>query len=224
MRTPSASAASLPCALALRIRSRTASGTETPGTSLARNSALRSETSGQMPAMIGIRNCSTRSRKRSSWSRSNTGWVMANSAPASTFQAKRLSSRSRSGRGGIDAHADHEPGRRADGVAARVESVVEPGHQVGQSDAVDVEHGGGVGVGPHLRRVAGDDQQVVEPAGRGAEQVGQHAEQVAVAAGVVDDRLEPDLALDQQPARAARPSGSGPGARRARSPRPRRPP
>ena len=38
----------------------------TPGTSLARNSALRSETSGQMPATIGIRNCSTRLRNRSS--------------------------------------------------------------------------------------------------------------------------------------------------------------
>ena len=46
-------------ALARRIRATTASGTETPGTSLARNSALRSETSGQIPAMIGMRNCST---------------------------------------------------------------------------------------------------------------------------------------------------------------------
>ena len=48
-RTPSASAASLPTVAGRRIRSSTSSGTVTPGTSLARNSALRSETSGQMP-------------------------------------------------------------------------------------------------------------------------------------------------------------------------------
>ncbi len=36
------------------------------------------------------------------------------------------------------------------------------------------------------------------PGGRGAEQIGQHAEQVAVAAGVVHDGFEPDLALDHQ--------------------------
>ena len=85
IRTPSARASSFPPALAARIRSTTASGTLTPGTSLARNSALRSETSGQIPATIGMRKLSTRARKRSSWSRSNTGWVIAYSAPASTL-------------------------------------------------------------------------------------------------------------------------------------------
>ena len=40
------------------MRAMIASGTVTPGTSFARNSALRTETSGQMPAMIGMCTCS----------------------------------------------------------------------------------------------------------------------------------------------------------------------
>src|SRR6184192_2296578 len=52
--------------------------------------------SGQMPATIGILNWPTRARNASSCAGSNTGWVTANSAPASTFHAKRDSSRSRS--------------------------------------------------------------------------------------------------------------------------------
>src|SRR5256885_4111297 len=92
--TPSASAASFPFSCAFRIRCKTSSGTETPGTSFARNSAFRREMSGQMPATIGVLNCSTRFRNASSWRASNTGCVTANSAPASTFHANRDSSRS----------------------------------------------------------------------------------------------------------------------------------
>src|SRR5690349_19946479 len=55
---PSATPCSFDFALAMRIRSMISGGTTTPGTSLARNSALRSETSGQMPATIGMRTCS----------------------------------------------------------------------------------------------------------------------------------------------------------------------
>ncbi len=62
---------------------------------------MRKDKSGQIPATIGMRNCSTRSRKASSWATSNTGWVTAKSAPASAFQAKRDSSRSRSGAAGF---------------------------------------------------------------------------------------------------------------------------
>ena len=65
-----------------------AAGTVTPGTSFARNSALRALTSGQIPAMMGMRipSRSMWSRKRKSCCTSKTGWVMAYSAPASTFQ------------------------------------------------------------------------------------------------------------------------------------------
>src|SRR3989475_5348845 len=94
--TPSASAASFPRSLAFRMRASTSSRTDTPGTSFARNSALRSDNSGQIPPTTGILNGPTRCRNSSSCRTSNTGCVTANSAPASTFQAKRDSSRSRS--------------------------------------------------------------------------------------------------------------------------------
>ena len=78
------------------------------------------------------------------------------------------------------------------------------------------------GIRPHLRRVAGDEQQVAQPDRRRAQQVAQHAEQVAVAAAVVRHRLDADLLLDQQRSSAARPCGSARAGRRARSPRRRR--
>ncbi len=129
------------------------------------------------------------SRNRPSCSGSNTGWVTANSAPASTFQANRSSSRSRSTADWFARHADHEPGGLPDRVSARIEPPVEPPHQVGEADAVDVEDRGRVGIGAHGGRVAGHDQHVAQPAGRGAEQIAQHAEHVAVAAGVVEDAV-----------------------------------
>ena len=75
-----------------RMRASTVSGTTTPGTSFARNSAFRADTSGQIPATIGMRTCAIESTKRSSCSTSNTGCVIAYSAPASTFHSNRRSS------------------------------------------------------------------------------------------------------------------------------------
>ncbi len=74
--------------------------------------------------------------------------------------------------------------------------MIESIHQVGEPDRVDVEHGGGVGIGAHLRWIARDDQDVAQSRRRGAEHVRQHAQQVAVAARVVGDRLDSHLALD----------------------------
>src|SRR5437868_3115259 len=45
------------------MRSMISGVTCTPGTSLCKNSALRNETNGQMPAMMGMRQCSMRFRK-----------------------------------------------------------------------------------------------------------------------------------------------------------------
>jgi len=63
---PSATACSLERSLARRIRAMISAGTLTPGTSFARNSALRTDTSGQIPATTGMRTWATRSRNRSS--------------------------------------------------------------------------------------------------------------------------------------------------------------
>ena len=68
---------------------------------------------------------------------------------------------------------------------------------VRQADRVDVENGGRVRVRPHLWRIAGDDKQIVQAESRGAEQVGHHPEQIAVAAAVMQNGLDADLAFDQ---------------------------
>ena len=174
-----------------------ASGTDTPGTSFARNSALRTETSGQIPAMIGMCGVPMRVKNSSSCAASNTGCVIANSAPASTFHSKRWSSCAGIDRDRIHADADREARRLADRVAARIEAVIQVADEIRQSDRVDVEHRGRVGIRSHLRRIAGDDEQIAEANGRRAQQVAQHAEQVAIAAGVVGDGLDADLLFDQ---------------------------
>ena len=78
------------------IRSITASGTTTPGTSVRMNSAFRRLVRGQIPAITGTFKWAILSRKTNSASGANTGCVMMNSAPASTFSQVRRYSRSRS--------------------------------------------------------------------------------------------------------------------------------
>ena len=63
-----------------------------------------------------------------------------------------------------------------------------------QADGVDVEDGSGVGIVAHFRWVAGDADEVVDAGGGGSEQVRLNAEHIAVAAGVVKDRFDADLA------------------------------
>src|ERR1022692_1430946 len=86
MATPSARAASTVVAFAMRVK--ISSGMETRS-SFFMNSALRVLVSGQMPATTGMRQCSILRRNSSSSRISNTGWVTANSAPASTVAAMR---------------------------------------------------------------------------------------------------------------------------------------
>src|SRR5262249_32857778 len=74
-------------------------------------------------------------------------------------------------RAGIDAYADDKLRRLADRVSARIQSVIQAVDQVGQSDRVNVEDGRGVRVRPHLRRVAGNDQEVAQAKRRRAQQV-----------------------------------------------------
>ncbi len=123
---------------------------------------------------------------------------MAHSAPASTFQANRLISRSTSGAAGLTPTPITNRVGCADRIAARVEPAVKSRDEIGQSDAVDIEDRGGLGIRPHLRRIARDDEQVANTRGRGTEQIRKHAQQVPVAAGVVDNGFEPDLTLNHQ--------------------------
>ena len=79
--------------------------------------------------------------------------------------------------------------------------MVEPLHQVGQPDGIDVEDRRGVWVGPLHRRVSAHQQQVPDPARRGPQQVREHPHHVAVAAGVVDDGLDAGLPEHDHPHR-----------------------
>ncbi len=69
-------------------------------------------------------------------------------------------------------------------------------HHVDEADGVDIENGGGVGIVAQLGRVAGEAEDVVQPDGRRAEQVRLDAENVAVAAGVMQHRLDAGVLLD----------------------------
>ena len=116
------------------------------------------------------------------------------------------------GHAGIGGDADGEVGAGADGVGADVEAVVEAADNVDQADGVDVEDRGGVGIVAQLGRVAGEAEDVAQADGRGAQQVGLDGEQVAVAAGVVQNRLNAGVLLDLD-AEALR-AHAGRGARR----------
>ena len=65
-----------------------------------------------------------------------------------------------------------------------------------EPDGIDIEDRRRVGIVPHLRRIAGEAQDVLQPDGRSADQVRLDGEQVAVAAGIVQHRLDADLLLD----------------------------
>ncbi len=77
------------------------------------------------------------------------------------------------------------------------------GH-VRQADGVDIEYGGRVRVRPHLWRIAGDKQQIVQSQGCRAEQVRHHTEQISVAATVMQNGLNADLAFDEHGSRLSR--------------------
>jgi hypothetical protein len=92
----------------------------------------------------------------------------------------RLSSCSGSIAHRIHADADRETGRLADRVSTRSSLVLRWIDQIRQPDRVDVEHRGGVRIRAHLRRIAGDDEQVARPTADAPNRSLEHAEQVAI--------------------------------------------
>ena len=99
---------------------------------------------------------------------------------------------------GLAPDADHELRAVANRIAADVEPVIQVVDDVHQADGVHVEHRGGVGIVAHLRRIAGDADQVANSQRARAQQVRLNAQHVAVAAGVVQDRLDADLLRHHQ--------------------------
>ena len=152
---------------------------------------------------------------RSVW---KIGWVITISAPAAFLRSSRWISLSRSA----------APGSKP---VARRNDVWPPGNglpagsmprfmlrrHLEQPDRVEVVDRGRLRVVADLGRIAGDDDQVADADGVGAEQVRHLAEQVPVAAAHVQDRLDP-VALEQQRAEGqVRHARHGARARRRRS-------
>ena len=115
---------------------------------------------------------------------------------------------------GFAATADREAGGASDRVLPDVEPVVQIVDDVHQADRVDVEDRGCVRIVAQLRRIAGEAENVLQPDRRCAQQIALNAQHIAVAAGVVQDRLDADVLLDLH-AEALR-AHAGAGARRIR--------
>ena len=113
-----------------------------------------------MPASTGTGQPPRTSANRSSTSRSNTIWVIANRAPAATFARNRSASSSRSSAVGFTATPGKNAGRRVDRPAVEVLAAIEPRDQAGQPDRVDLVDALRAGVVADLGRVAGDREHV----------------------------------------------------------------
>ena len=160
------------------------------------NSALRRLVSGQMPAMTGMRNASMRLRKFFEQAQVEDGLGDGVLGAGLDLEGEAAEFVLDVGDAGIGGDADGEVGGGADGVGADVETVIETADDIDEADGVDVEDGGGVRVVAELGRIAGEAEDVVQADGRRAEQVGLDAEHVAVAAGVVQDRVDAGVLLD----------------------------
>ena len=143
---------------ALRMRSRTASGTRAiPGTSLWRNSAFRWLASGRMPTSTGRSSGAISSRNQGPWDHRlrhhqlRAGGLLLSEARDLALVVER----GRLGPGGED-----ERGAAPQRLPAGVDADVEPGGELEDADGVEVVDGGGVGEIADLGRVAGDDDQV----------------------------------------------------------------
>src|SRR5580704_10514773 len=98
----------------------------------------------------------------------------------------------------VCAHADHKPGSGANRVPTDIEAAVEVSHNIDKSDGIHVKHGGGVRIVAHLWRIARDANQVMNSSCRGSQQVGLDSEHVSIPAGVMQNCLSANFALEYE--------------------------
>jgi hypothetical protein len=96
----------------------------------------------------------------------------------------------------IGRDAKRKSRRATDRVAAQVEPLVQIARNTGQSDGIHVKDGCGIGIGTHLRGVAGEAENILEPDGCRAQQIALNRKQVAVAAGVVQHGFDAHALLN----------------------------
>ena len=102
------------------------------------------------------------------------------------------------GNAGVRAHPYDEACTLPDRVAADVEPAIQIVYDVHQANRIHIENSGCVGIIPHLRRITGDADQVADPRGCRAQQIGLNAQNVTVAAGVMQDCLDANFLLYKQ--------------------------
>ena len=100
-------------------------------------------------------------------------------------------------RGRIHRHADVKRRRRANRLAADVAAVIQARDDVGQADRVDIEHRRRVGIVADAARIAGDEQQVPHAHRVRAQQIGLDTEEIPIATGVMQQRFDSGLLLDE---------------------------
>ena len=96
----------------------------------------------------------------------------------------------------VDRAGDGESRRLANRGAQPIEALVEAGDDLDQADRVDIPHSRGARVIAHIGRIAGEGDDVAHPKRVGADQLRLEGHQVLVAAGEVDQGVDPDLLLD----------------------------
>ncbi len=99
-------------------------------------------------------------------------------------------------------------------LRADVEAVIQAAHDVDKTDGIHVKHCSRIGIVAQLGRVAGEAEDVLQPDRRSAQQIRLDAKNVAVAAGVMQNRLNAGVLLNLD-AEALRAHASR-GARRVR--------
>src|SRR5262249_10233099 len=95
----------------------------------------------------------------------------------------------------VRANADGEPRPAANRIAADVQPEIQVVNDVHQTDGIDVKDRRGVRIVAELRRIAGDADQVVDPHRVTAQQLGLHAEHIAVATRKVQRGFDARLLL-----------------------------
>src|SRR5262245_39268985 len=72
----------------------------------------------------------------------------------------------------IGANPNYECRACTDGIPSDIQAAIKVVDDVHQSDGIDIKHCGGVGIIAHLRRIAGNADQVMQPDGCGTEEIG----------------------------------------------------
>jgi len=95
-------------------------------------------------------------------------------------------------------NANRKARRRTNRIATRIEPAIQVAHEIGETNRIDVKHRSGIGVRPHLGRITRNEQHVAQTQRARAEQVAQHAKQIAVSAAIMRDTFNAHALLNHE--------------------------